>query len=210
MEAKQIGVEYVIAPMIETPYALSKYIAAKNVIFSKEERADIKFLFNLETMTTFQNLEEIVTLAQSDNGVDGIVFGRSDFVGSMGKSRDSVNDLETTSFCKRTAERLKETDLELVVGGGVSIDATDALKEIRLEKLSRFETRKVIFDSSSLDIYEINQGLLNAAHFELLWLINKRNYYSSIQNEDVNRIETLQKRWNLLDVDETSIVQKLS
>ena len=33
LEAKQFGVRYIIAPMVETPYALSKYIAAKQKIF---------------------------------------------------------------------------------------------------------------------------------------------------------------------------------
>ena len=38
LEAKQVGVSYIVAPMVETPYALSKYIAAKNTVYLEEER----------------------------------------------------------------------------------------------------------------------------------------------------------------------------
>ena len=37
LEAKQFGVRYIIAPMVETPYALSKYIQAKGKVFNSEE-----------------------------------------------------------------------------------------------------------------------------------------------------------------------------
>ena len=72
-ESKQFGVDYIIAPMVETPYSLSKYITAKNKVFSIEEAETTKFLFNVETNTTYekmldktsQSLEKIIKNAES-------------------------------------------------------------------------------------------------------------------------------------------------
>ena len=199
LESKQIGVQYVIAPMVETRYALSKLASSVEMIIADDERCDTDFLFNLETITSYENRESLVDFAASSPQIDGVVFGRVDFTFSLGESRDVINTPKITDYVLDISTRCKEGDVDLVVGGAVSLDAIPALKSIREIHLTRFETRKVIFDAVALDEPTLADGLLDAVHFELLWLINKRDYYGAIFREDERRIEMLESRWKVLN-----------
>jgi len=197
LEAKQVGVDFIVAPMVETPYALSKFIGAIDIAFNPDERSNTDFLFNLETITAYNNLDAMVKVAVAGK-IEGIVFGRVDFSGSLGLGRTGIETDEITDRVVQTAKVAKANNLDLVVGGAVSSDALPQLKKINKEYLTRFETRKVVFAAGSLESEQIDNALLNAVHFELLWLLNKRSYYAQITAEDNKRIEMLESRWNIL------------
>jgi hypothetical protein len=201
LEAKQFGVQYIIAPMVETPYALSKYITAKNNVFSAEDQEDVTFLFNLETITSFNNLDSILKVASGSLGCDGCVFGRVDFSGSIGVGRAGIESEEVTEAVETVARACRDHSLQFVVGGAVSIDALVNLKRFKSIHLDRFETRKVIFSGETIDSPFLETALRQAVHFELLWLLNKRDYYGLMHREDHIRIEMLETRWQVLKED---------
>jgi len=189
--SKLYGVDYIIAPMVETPYALTKFVEAKTKTHGGTGQ-ETEFLFNLETEATLRNLDEMLPIAKA--GVDGIVFGRVDFTLSRGLPRKAINERQITDAVLKVARVCADADLELVVGGSVAPEALPALREIRRIRLDRFETRKVVFDGSAVDTAKFDAGIANAIAFELAWLENKRDHYGAIGDEDLSRIRMMQER----------------
>lgn len=195
--AKQLGVDFIIAPMIESSYALSKYCEATHKVFSEDDQKSVQFLFNLETRQAYLNRYEILNEAQKLRA-DGVVFGRMDYALSLGKRRACVEDEDILKQVCEVATLCKEKALDFVVGGGISIDSLPNLNRIKEVMLSRFETRKIIFDASALQQKNIAEGLVNAIQFELLWLMSKQDYYSAIHQEDEERINLLKGYLSLI------------
>ena len=110
-------------------------------------------------------------------------------------SRESINNSDVTKYVIEVAKICKKNSLDFVIGGGISLEAISALKEINNSYLTRFETRKVIFSSDALKLQNLSEGMIEAVKFELLWLKNKKSYYDNISKEDDLRIEMLSKRW---------------
>ena len=96
------------------------------------------------------------------------------------------------------ADKLAPTTLDFVVGGAVSIASLSELNRFAQSKLTRFETRKVVFAGASLGDSALADLLLAAAHFEILWLVNKSQYDGARHHEDHARIGQLDSRWGVL------------
>ena len=60
--------------------------------------------------------------------------------------------------------------------------------------LSRFETRKVVF-SCPAALNNKEDAFLKAVEFELMWLKNKKAYYTQISREDDARLNMMEERY---------------
>lgn len=194
LESKRFGVEYIIVPMVETPYALQKFILTKNKAYPLNQQQDTDFLFNIETITALNNIDELMKVAQVLGGVQGGVFDRVDFCELLGWGRSEVDADRITDYVRTAGAACKIAGRDFVVGGSITISSLPSLANIRGAHLSRFETHKVIFGAGAIDNPAIAKGLQTAVYFELLWLQNKRDYYA-IQHEDSARIAMLEERW---------------
>jgi len=85
-----VGVKGIVAPMGETPYALSKFINLIKNMVPEDNAEDIEFAFNLETITGYNNFDEILALPDMSL-LSGVTVGRVDLTGSMNLGRDAIN-----------------------------------------------------------------------------------------------------------------------
>ncbi|AIK97019.1 aldolase/citrate lyase family protein [Candidatus Odyssella acanthamoebae] len=193
LKAKQVGASTIIAPMIESSYAVCKFIQSADRVYSEQERSDMELFINIETIQGYEQREAITEKIVKHN-LKGIVFGRVDFCGSLGMSRRDVNKPEITRRIKDVASLCQAKNLQFAVGGGIDAESVPTLRDISASYLNRYETRKVVFDVSTLSHSLAQQGLIEASRFELLWLRNKCNYYKMISAEDQNRLKMLERR----------------
>ena len=193
-DARSIGVAALVAPMVESAYALSKYLRCVQLAFPEDERRNVKFLANVETAQACRKMDEMMALPDL-RLFAGVVFGRVDLTGSLGKDREYVNSDEVLQLAMGVLGKAKAKGLECVVGGGVSKETIPFLLKMPPHYVDRYETRKVIFKCPEATQGGYAKGILKAVGFELMWLKNKRNFYGLIFEEDRQRIEMIEKRY---------------
>lgn len=195
--ARVIGVAHLVGPMVETPYSLKKFLGAVKLAYPPEERDQVKFLVNIETIDACRNFDRMLEIEEITE-LDGVVLGRVDLTGSMGKNREYVNSPEIAALAKDIFTKAKARNMECVIGGGVSKETVPFINQYLNGLVDRYETRKVIFECPGALSDGYDKGILKAVGFELLWLKNKRDYYKMIFEEDMHRITMLESRYNKL------------
>ncbi len=173
---KKLCANSIVAPMVESKYAVEKFLACINEVYRKGYP---ELFLNIESKTAFENIEDILSVC--DKRISGLVLGRSDLIRSLGI--ENPDDEVVLSYCLRLSELCKELDKKFIIGGKINSDSIDFISKIPY--LSAIETRKVIFDVSSLNETNINEFL----QFELKSL----QFKNSIYKEDVKRIKFIQK-----------------
>ena len=190
-QALLLGVSDIVAPMVETPYALRKFIEAAQKFIPADE--DVRLAVNIETGVAHQNFAAMLALPGVSR-ISRITVGRVDLSESIGLGRKKINSEKVFAITKSICKLAREAKMSPAVGGAIDKDAVDFIKRLVAEGLvDRFETRKIVFDARR-GIKRIHDGLVKAAKFELNWLCNKHDYYFRASLEDKERIRMIEDR----------------
>ncbi len=195
LQARKVDVSCIVAPMVETSYALSKFLAASKKHIPENERPNMMLAVNIETLTAHKNLDEILQEGKN-GGLDAVTLGRVDMISSLKLGRSAIDSDKMFQITKDICERTKQAGFMMTMGGSIETGTYPIICKLLEQKiLDRFETRKIIFGPNTASEQKIYERAILAAHrFELLWLENKKNLYDSMANEDWERIPLLYKR----------------
>jgi hypothetical protein len=192
--AEHIGVDLLVAPMIESGYAAKKYLDAVEAHFSEDTRKHMEFGITIETIQAFKNFDDILRLPKIEL-LNAITLGRTDMCGSLGMSKYDVNENKIYLMAESIFKRAKKKGLRTTVGGGMDPKSKNFIENlVKKRLLDRFEARKIVFETAGQDFSNLKEGIDKANKFEYLWLSSKRQHYSSIYFEDVARMKMLKER----------------
>ncbi len=186
--AREFGLHTIMAPMIESRFALEKFLDMADSVFPAPEAAELKRYINIETADGCGKIDAILA-ASNIARLDGIVLGRTDLAAALGeKSVDSPVMLEAA---RKVFEKARAKGIACLVGGGLSEKTVPFLQGLG-GLVSGFETRKVVFGAVPQNA-ETMRGAINAAlRFELLWCRFRQEQYGPLCEEDAGRVKKLE------------------
>lgn len=185
-QCKLLSATGVMAPMIETPFALDKFRGAVTKLYGEQQQ--IERIINAETITCLQNFDAI--LEHGKGFLTGVTVGRSDLSASMGIARKDIEGDAVFNATKEFCEKAKAAGLVTNFGGNIGVESVPFIQKMN-PYIDRFETRKVVLSKSS-DAAFLKEAIAAALAFELVYLRFKSQYYMDMAREDSVRIRRLE------------------
>ena len=190
-QCKILGATGVMAPMIETPFAMSKFVGAAKRVYG-DEIDTIEWIINAETKTCLATYEGI--LEAGKGFLNAVTVGRSDLSASMGIERKDIESEPVFEATRKLLEMSRKAGHTTNFGGNIGKESVPFILGMS-DVADRFETRKVVI-AMDKDENKLVKAIHKALHFELLWLLNKKSYYTRLSTEDEARILRMQKQIN--------------
>jgi hypothetical protein len=146
-DARDLEVDGIIAPMVESPFALTKFFSAIDRIYSHEAP---HLFINLETITGYNARGEIFSLAKER--ITGVTIGRTDLCGSLLNETHDPNDQKIFDLVEDMIQQLTALEIPVTLGGTLTQDTLKVIRENPqwIQLVPKIETRKIVFDTQWL------------------------------------------------------------
>lgn len=188
-DSLEIGVDGLVAPMVESPFGAKKFCTAYKKIYGDYR---IHLSINIETQAGYNSFDEI--LDQVTGKIDNITVGRSDLSGSYFHP-DIIPDSDFIfDLIDKISAKAEQHNLTTTVGGSINVNTIRLFNSRKslAQRIERIETRKVIMKTQ--DMLEKNGALANALKFEELYILSKKEFSDNFMNSEMGRLTELQRR----------------
>lgn len=181
------NIDGIIAPMVETKFALSKFIS----VISKYNSVVQPYVV-IESKTAYRNLDEIL---QYSGSLTGVIVGRSDFSSSYDLDKSDADSDFIYDKVEDILRKSKTYNLYTTLGGNICKKSISFIKDMYSKKiLDRVETRNVVIKLSDKNIEKFEDAVAKALVFESSMLKFKHDILVANTEEYSNRIKTLMTR----------------
>lgn len=183
--SKLYGVNTVMGPMIESAFALEKFLAMVESEYDAEELEELKVVVNIETVDGYRNFDQLLA-APNIHLLNGIVLGRTDLIAAL--NIKDFNAPEVLTLTRDLFTKARQRGLTCIVGGGMSVKSIPFLQGLK-GLVTGFETRKVVFADYGKAEATMAEGIPLALKWEYHWYEWKQQYYGKILREDEGKMK---------------------
>lgn len=181
----RIGVDGIIAPMVESAFAVSKFMDCHD--------PKAEYYLVIESKTAYSNIDEILETGQDK--LTGIILGRSDLAKSYNLNKSETDSDYIHIIAEDVFTKAKKYNLITTLGGNVSIKSCKFIEKMFKKKLlDRVETRNVVIGLNENNVGDIEYVIQQAINFEILLLKNKLQTVSGLSKDYLRRIDLLSLR----------------
>jgi len=182
----EIGVDGLIAPMVESQFGALKFLGACQEVYKGKE---IHKTINVETAQAIYNIDGILKYYKK---IDTITFGRSDLSGSYLISEITPDCPFIYGLLKIMVGKVPDA-VSVAIGGSIS---NSSLILFRTESfwttfVSKLETRKVMLPVDQM----LREGALTEClKFEELYIQDKKDISDRAMESELSRLTRLRER----------------
>lgn len=183
----ELGVDGIIAPMVETKFGLIKFLESVESLNLKKKP---ELTINIETKSGYQNIDEIIKSCLGK--ISNITIGRSDLSSSFFNDKITQNSIFITKLILKISNKLRKLPIQLTVGGGINNKTIEEFQKYKISNyVDKLETRKLILSSKNM----LKKNTLNnCINFETNYILNKKELYDLKLKSEIDRISNLKTR----------------
>ena len=189
-DAFELGVDGLIAPMIESPFAVAKFLNAYKSIYGDQK---IFKSINVETRQAAENIEDLLKIAA--NSIDNITIGRTDLSQSYYDEKIQPDSEFMLNLIESLSQKVVDAGLTLTIGGSLTKTSIERFRGRSKEwagKVTSLETRKIILPAGIM--LEKHKALEESIKFEELYLQSKLEIAKMLTEFDRERLFKLKSR----------------